>query len=155
HKDDYNAATAQAYADIDGDDSENPGEALESPFIDVADYVQVLTEKSNNPNIVKLGAEFKKAVDEALIYRESASIVDDLLMSWGVSLTNGWLWSELGYGNGAYEATAFDKATGWSRWLQLNEELPTMFLPNPSGDENDDVDKRPIYGRRTAYHGFL
>lgn len=44
-----------------------------------------------------------------------------------------------------YEQLAFDKATGWSRWLYLNEQIPCPYRPAeihypfPDDDEEEDL----------------
>ena len=59
------------------------------------------------------------------------SITDDkgnvLVASWGST------------GDDTYGQLAFDQATGWSRWLKLNQQLPTNN-PGPSDDDDDDDD---------------
>lgn len=46
-------------------------------------------------------------------------------------------WKSL-YADGTYEALAFDKATGWSKWLKANKQVPTG---NPcSSDDHEDYD---------------
>lgn len=43
-----------------------------------------------------------------------------------------------------YEQTAFDRMVGWSRWLRLNQQEPSLWCPNefgyslPDGDVSDD-----------------
>ena len=34
-----------------------------------------------------------------------------------------------------YEQLAFDRAVGWSRWLRLNRQWPSMFFPSGLSDE--------------------
>ena len=44
-----------------------------------------------------------------------------------------------------YEKLQFDKATGWSRWLKLNEQEPNLVSPTTN---NDKWDESYIYDRR-------
>jgi hypothetical protein len=146
-KDAYNTASQQAYSTLDSDDWRV---SISNPFIDVVDYVQLLAEKSNTPNMVKLAAEMDEVANEALVCRNSSGVVDELQMSWGVTLTNAWLWATLEYEKAAYTSTAFDKASGWSRWLQLNEKLPISFLP--TADDGTVKDKSPDFEITPDHH---
>ena len=47
----------------------------------------------------------------------SAEPIDDKTYNWGSTLAD------------TYEQMAFDRATGWSRWLRLNKQWPNMFCP--------------------------
>lgn len=40
-----------------------------------------------------------------------------------------------------YEPTVFDKTVGWSRWIRLNRQEPTLWSKSGFGDELDDDDQ--------------
>ena len=39
-----------------------------------------------------------------------------------------------------YETTVFDKAVGWSRWIRLNRQEPSLWSKSGFDDELDDDD---------------
>lgn len=101
------------------------------PFFDLMDYVQNLAVTSENAKLIGLSSELHRATDAAIVCRETSKALYPQEISWGITLINDSMWKIL-YADGAYEALAFDKASGWSKWLKINKKLPKG---NPCGDE--------------------
>jgi hypothetical protein len=40
-----------------------------------------------------------------------------------------------------YEPTVFDKTVGWSRWIRLNRQEPSLWSKSGFSDELDDDDQ--------------
>jgi hypothetical protein len=40
-----------------------------------------------------------------------------------------------------YGTTVFDKTVGWSRWIRMNRQEPTLWCKNDFEDELDDDDQ--------------
>lgn len=59
------------------------------------------------------------AVDDAVVCQRTY-IGDRSEVSWGVTLVPESIWSSYKYEESPYQTLAFDKATGWSRWLKMN-----------------------------------
>lgn len=132
---------------------------------DIENYVQLLANFSNDPELIGYAARLQRAFDNMFVYQElSRDLVSEgMSISLGVTLIENGRWMR---GNGTfldwdgsitddkgnvlvaswgstgddtYGQLAFDQATGWSRWLKLNQQLPTNN-PGPSDDDDDDDD---------------
>lgn len=124
----YNMATCMCYrlnADL--------------PFFDMMDYVQNLAVVSENAKLVNYSSELQRATDAAIVCSETSKALKESQqeISWGITLITNDTW-KTDYADGTYEALAFDKAAGWSKWLQANTQEPT---DNPcSGDDHEGDD---------------
>lgn len=94
------------------------------PFFDLMDYVQTLAVNSGNALLLNLSSELHRATDAAIVCREASQKLAGQEISWGITLINDAAW-ESDYADGSYEELAFDKASGWSQWLQTNKQKPT------------------------------
>jgi hypothetical protein len=114
---------------------------LDYGYSDVLDYAQkvadALEEGEAKTKAQTIAADMKKAIADANVYRINAPFILDAegrtvatkegTFSLGISLYAGkdksdYLYSdpETDYRN-RYKASAFDKAVGWSKWLDMNE----------------------------------
>ncbi len=107
------------------------------PYFDIMDYVETLAVNSENARLINLSSELKRAVGAAIVCIETSKALYPQDISWGITLVDNVAWKSL-YADGTYEALAFDKATGWSKWLKANKQVPTG---NPcSSDDHEDYD---------------
>lgn len=102
------------------------------PFFDLMDYVQTLAVAASSAPLISLASELHRAADAAIVCRETSKTMYPQEISWGITLIDDATWTDL-YADGAYEELAFDKATGWSRWLRANKQNPTG---NPGGNQD-------------------
>lgn len=125
YDEEYNQATCSCYR-------------LDSsyPFFDVMDYVQTLAVAAENPRLIALASELHRATDAAIVCRETSKKLYPQDISWGITLVNDATWESL-YADGAYRTLAFDKASGWSNWLQVNKQRPTGNPAAKMGMNND------------------
>lgn len=108
------------------------------PFFDVMDYVGKLAVVSDNAKLINCTSELLRAMEAAIVCNETSKALLQQDISWGITLIDKTEWMSY-YADGTYEALAFDKATGWSKWLQINEQVPT---DNPcSGDDHEGYDE--------------
>jgi hypothetical protein len=104
-------------------------------YVDLYNYVQYLAVRTFNPKLFSYASELLAAMSEAIIYGEESDSLP-VMSTFSVTLVGKDVWEHgtplvpvLAYNNGAYEALAFDKATGWSKWLRTNEALPLIENP--------------------------
>lgn len=107
------------------------------PFFDLMDYVQTLAVNSESAQLINLASELHRATDAAIVCKEASKKLSQQEISWGITLINNDAWKS-GYADGSYEALAFDKAAGWSEWLQTNTKEP---IGNPCFDTGHDEDE--------------
>ncbi|MEG1608123.1 MAG: clostripain-related cysteine peptidase, partial [Mucinivorans sp.] len=103
------------------------------PLYDIDCYVSLLAKYSNNPRLQEYLQDLRTAMGQAIIFRDDIGELGKNI-SWSITAFNKVEWDDNGYNNGAYEALAFDKATGWSKWLKLNESKCPDFPKNPDDD---------------------
>lgn len=108
----------------------------EYPFFDVMDYVQTLAVSSENPQLINLSSELQRAADAAIVCKETSKKLSQQEISWGITLIHDAAWRSE-YADGSYAALAFDKASGWSSWLQANKQEPTGNPCFDTGHEED------------------
>lgn len=116
------------------------------PYFDIRDYVENLAATSSSAKLVKYATEFQRAVDNAIVCCERSGKLEAYAqkISWGVILINKNAWDYCDF-DSVYENLAFDKATGWSKWLKANKQIPTGN-PCPEDDDHEgdgDVDDEP------------
>ena len=85
----------------------------------IADYVEQLADASGNAKLFTYASQLQLAVDDAVVCQRTY-IGDRSEVSWGVTLVPESIWSSYKYEESPYQTLAFDKATGWSRWLKMN-----------------------------------
>lgn len=107
------------------------------PFFDMMDYVQALAVHSENARLINLSSELQRAADAAIVCSETSSTLFPQKISWGITLIDHTTWKN-DYSDGSYEALAFDKAVGWSRWLIANTQKPTGNPGSTSGEQDEN-----------------
>lgn len=108
------------------------------PFFDIMDYIETLAVASENPKLINYTSELQRAMEAAMVCNETTKALLQQDISLGITLIDKTEWMNY-YADGYYEALAFDKAAGWSRWLKINEQVPTG---NPcSGDDHEGDDE--------------
>ncbi|MEG1464749.1 MAG: clostripain-related cysteine peptidase [Mucinivorans sp.] len=122
YKDGYDRALTDAYI-----------YTKDYPFYDIDNYVSLLAKYSDNPRLKEYLQNLRTAMDQAIIFRDDIGKLGKNI-SWSITAINKAEWADNGYNNGNYEALAFDKATGWSQWLKLNESKSPDFPKNPEDD---------------------
>ncbi len=135
------------------------------PFFDIIDYMQKLANYSENPELISYAAQTQRALNNIFVYQEltSALVSEGQSISLGVTLIENGRWAGNEWninwdgsitdmngqyirswgstGDETYGKLAFDEATGWSRWLKMNQQLPTDNpCPANSHEEDDDED---------------
>lgn len=92
------------------------------PFynFDIVDAVSRVAAATQHPDLLASAERVKEAADGMIVSYVSSFVegVDRVYPS--VTLVNSEQWTELGFDEARYEELAFDKATGWSRLLKLN-----------------------------------
>lgn len=133
------------------------------PFFDVVDYVNKLAAYSSNPSLIGYATRLQRAFNEAIVHQELSTTLktNNQAISLGVTLLQNGMWDNGGYqylmwdgsvvdidgevigswgstGDETYAQLPFDQATGWSQWLQLNEQEPIgLCLVEPDDEEGD------------------
>lgn len=120
---------------------------MEYGYADVLDYAQKLAESLEGEAKTKaqtIATDLKKAINDACVYRLSGVYLKDAkgqlvttkegTFSLGISLYAGKCADDSQYTNyGAnYKASAFDKAVGWSKWMDINEFRVTADEEHPN-----------------------
>ena len=113
NSEEYDAALDNTYLFAEPEDFDS------FPFIDIADYVEQLADASGNAKLFTYASQLQLAVDDAVVCQRTY-IGDRSEVSWGVTLVPESIWSSYKYEESPYQTLAFDKATGWSRWLKMN-----------------------------------
>lgn len=116
-------------------------------YADVLDYAQKLADALEGEAKTKaqaIAADMKKAIADANVYRLSGVYLKDAngqsvttkegTFSLGISLYAGQREDDWMYKNYSanYKASAFDKAVGWSKWLDINEFRVTADKEHPN-----------------------
>ncbi|WP_295940659.1 clostripain-related cysteine peptidase [uncultured Alistipes sp.] len=120
-------------ADYDGVKMENCYIFEDScPFVEVEGYIEELAVESENVRLIALGSRFALAVDEAIVCQAKTEEVGAQDLAWSVTLVNKTLW-DLSYApySSSYSNLKFEKQTGWSRWLKLNNTTLILDVPEP------------------------
>lgn len=127
---------------------------MEYGYADVLDYAQKLAdylEGDAKTRAQAIAADMKKAIDDACVYRLNAVYLTDAkgqsvttkagTFSLGISLYAGKRPDDSQYTTykANYKASAFDKAVGWSKWMDINEFRVTIDdeHPNDTNPGND------------------
>lgn len=116
-------------------------------YADILDYAQKLADALEGEAKTKaqtIAADMKKAIADANVYRINGVYLKDAngqsvttsegTFSLGISLYAGQReddWQYHDYGAN-YKASAFDKAVGWSKWLDMNEFRVTADSEHPN-----------------------
>ncbi|GHV43039.1 hypothetical protein AGMMS49546_23490 [Spirochaetia bacterium] len=98
-------------------------------FADIYNYVEYVAMRSNNPKLITYASQLLTAANKAIIYGEESDKLP-VLTTFSVTLINKSWWNRDYKPNGAYEKLTFDKATSWSKWLQINEALARITTNN-------------------------
>lgn len=87
---------------------------------DIVDIADNVAEVTNDAEIRASAEAIRSASAEAIYCQRSLNIDDIDRVYYTVTLVNKRQYEALGYEEGGYEATAFDRTTGWSRLLKRN-----------------------------------
>ncbi|MBO7265062.1 MAG: hypothetical protein J6U91_02395 [Alistipes sp.] len=88
---------------------------------DIVDIVTRIAAKSCDSTLKSCAERVVSAATEAIAYQRSYRLSGVERVYYGVTLVNSDEWAKFGYDAARYDALAFDRATGWSRLLQLNQ----------------------------------
>ena len=84
---------------------------------DIVSIVNMVSGRVNHAELKMCAQRVELAATEAQVYQR---LYSSDMVYYSVSLVNSGEWSELGFEEANYEGLAFDKVTGWSRLLKLN-----------------------------------
>lgn len=87
---------------------------------DIVDIVSKVAKATKHQDIVRAADDVKNAAAEAIVYQRFVNVVDVDSVYYTAMLINKSQWTTLNVEAAGYEDTAFDKATGWSRLLKVN-----------------------------------
>jgi cytosine/adenosine deaminase-related metal-dependent hydrolase len=87
---------------------------------DIVDIVSKVAKATKHQDIVRAADDVKNAAAEAIVYQRFVNVVDVDSVYYTAMLINKSQWTTLNVEAAGYEETAFDKATGWSRLLKVN-----------------------------------
>lgn len=87
---------------------------------EVVDVVYRVAEATLDAEIYAAADSIRKASEEAIYHQRAVNVEAVDKMYYTVTLVNRDQYESLGYADGGYEDTAFDRATGWSRLLKRN-----------------------------------
>ena len=90
---------------------------------EVVDVVYRVAEATLDAEIYAAADSIRKASEEAIYHQRAVNIEAVDKVYYTVTLVNRDQYESLGYADGGYEDTAFDRATGWSRLLKRNNGL--------------------------------
>lgn len=105
----------QPYLDAGGDTSRWYQCSYSYDIVDVAKRV---AEATNHESLLLYAGEIEKYAAEAIIYQRCYNLNNPVFHA--VTLVNKDEWEELRFEDANYDELAFDKATGWSRVLKVN-----------------------------------
>ncbi len=146
----------------DGSKAEDISEAIQgtylfdyyTPAVDVVDFAYQLAACTEDAEYADIAEDLLEAIDAANVYHVSVIVrkyINDVLVqpyikrfTTGVCIygpkdpaqqaakeVQKWV----GY-NASYKATLFDKATGWSQWMENNSTAVTRMNRNPCNDSS-------------------
>lgn len=87
---------------------------------EIVDIAYRVAEATPNTDIYTAAENIRKASEEAIYHQRAVNLENIDKMYYTVTLVNKDQYESLGYAEGGYEDTAFDRATGWSRLLKRN-----------------------------------
>jgi hypothetical protein len=87
---------------------------------DIVDIAAKVAEATKHGDIVRAAENIEIAAAEAITHQRSVNLVAVDRVYYTITLINNSQWSSLDLEGAGYERTAFDKATGWSRLLKVN-----------------------------------
>ncbi len=87
---------------------------------EIIDIAYRVAEATNDVDIQVSAEAICTACEETIYHQRSINIEDVDKVYYTVTLVNKDQYESLGYAEGGYEDTAFDRATGWSRLLKRN-----------------------------------
>ena len=90
---------------------------------EVVDVAYRVAEATLDAEIYAAADSIRKASEEAIYHQRAINVEAVDKMYYTVTLVNRDQYESLGYADGGYEESAFDKATGWSRLLKRNNGL--------------------------------
>lgn len=90
---------------------------------EVVDVVYRVAEATLDAEIYAAADSIRKASEEAIYHQRAVNVEAVDKVYYTVTLVNRDQYESLGYADGGYEDTAFDRATGWSRLLKRNNGL--------------------------------
>ena len=90
---------------------------------EVVDVVYRVAEATLDAEIYAAADSIRKASEEAIYHQRAVNVEAVDKVYYTVTLVNRDQYESLGYADGGYENTAFDRATGWSRLLKRNNGL--------------------------------
>lgn len=94
---------------------------------DMVDLATNIAVAVGDAQLSKAAADVKAAAGEAIVSQRSVNVNDVERVYYAINLVNSTMWAELGFEQGGYCDTRFDKATGWSRVLQMNDAVHPAF----------------------------
>mgnify|MGYP003520467847 FL=1 len=87
---------------------------------EIVDIAYRVAEATHDTEIYAAAESIRNASEEAIYHQRAINIESVDKMYYTVTLVNKYQYESLGYAEGGYEETAFDRATGWSRLLKRN-----------------------------------
>ena len=90
---------------------------------EVVDVVYRVAEATLDAEIYAAADSIRKASEEAIYHQRAVNVEAVDKVYYTVTLVNRDQYESLGYADGGYEDSAFDRATGWSRLLKRNNGL--------------------------------
>jgi hypothetical protein len=87
---------------------------------DIVDIANKVASATKHGDIVRAAEDIETAATEAILHQRNANLKGVTRGYYAVTLINKEQWTTLGMKDARYERTAFDKATGWSRLLKVN-----------------------------------
>lgn len=90
---------------------------------EVVDVVYRVAEATLDAEIYAAADSIRKASEEAIYHQRAVNVEAVDKVCYTVTLVNRDQYESLGYADGGYEDSAFDRATGWSRLLKRNNGL--------------------------------
>ena len=87
---------------------------------DIVDIAAQVAAATNDSALLSAAERIRKAAAQAIAYQRAINLEDVESVYYNVTLVNQSQWASLGYEAAGYEDTTFDRVTGWSRLLKLN-----------------------------------
>lgn len=100
-------------------------------FVDVMDLAEKMTSTTFSAPFVGMVSKLRRAVEAMTVCQAAVRTMATRPVTYSVTLVNKSIWVEEEYEWAGYTKTAFDKATGWSAFLQKNN----IELYHPYEDE--------------------
>lgn len=90
---------------------------------EIVDVVYRVAEATLDAEIYAAADSIRKTSEEAIYHQRAVNVEAVDKVYYTVTLVNRDQYESLGYADGGYEDSAFDRATGWSRLLKRNNSL--------------------------------